>query len=119
MTSGMHRVIAKFLNAYGGPLTGKGFAVGLRDKDRFFDDKLGVSTLNTEGEASFMFSPTDILSIDSIGETQPDLYFVVWKDGVEIFRSEVFENVDFETEDPVTGRRDDMTKSFGPFRVRV
>jgi hypothetical protein len=119
MTSGMHKVIAKFLNADGEPVTGSGFAVGLRDKDMFFDDRLGVSRLNGDGEAEFMFSPTDILSIDSIGETRPDLYFVVWKDGDEIFRSEVFENVDFEAADPVTGRRDDLTRSFGPFRLDV
>ena len=42
----------------------------------------------------------DIDSIDSRGETRPDLYFVLWRNGEEIFRSEVFENVDFDAIDP-------------------
>ena len=54
MTSGMYKVTAKFLNARGGPLTGAGIAAGLRDKDRFFDDKLGVCTLNSRGEAELI-----------------------------------------------------------------
>ncbi len=119
MTTDIYKVVAKFLDAHEAPLTGAAYAVGLRDKDRFFDDKLGVSTLNSAGEAEFMFAPADILSIDSIGETRPDLYFVVWKDGDEIFRSEVFEDVDFEAADPVTGRKDDLTRYFGPFRINA
>ena len=119
MESGIYKVIATFENAQGEPLTGAAFSAGLRDKDMFFDDKLGVSTLNDEGAAHFVFSPTDIISIDSIGEETPDLYFILWREGEEIFRSEVFENVDFQAKDPVTGRQDDLTKSFGPFRVEV
>jgi hypothetical protein len=119
MTSGIYKVTATFLNARGGPLTGDGIAAGLRDKDRLFDDKLGVCTLNSRGEAEFMFSEVDFLSIDSLAEKQPDLYFVVWKTGEEIFRSEVFENVDFEAADPVTGRKKNLTRSFGPFHVNA
>lgn len=117
MASGTYKVIAKFLNALGGPLTGEGILAGLRDKDRFFDDKLGISTLNKNGEAAFVFSAEDIDSIDSKGEKFPDLYFVVWLNNEEIFRSEVFENIDFEAEDPVTGTKKSLTRSFGPFQV--
>lgn len=119
MTSGIYKVIATFHNARGGPITGDGIAAGLRDEDRFFDDKLGVCTLNNRGEAEFIFTAEDIDSIDSRGEQRPDLYFVLWRNGEEIFRSEVFENIDFEATDPVTGRKKGLTRSFGPFRVNM
>lgn len=117
MTSGIFKVCAEFRNSRGGPLTGEGIAVGLRDKDRLFDDKLGVSTLNLDGEAEFIFTEADFLSIDSIREKRPDLYFVVWRNGEEIFRSDVFDNVDFEATDSVTGTKKSLTRSFGPFQV--
>ena len=59
----------------------------------------------------------DILSFDSMGERTPDLYFVVRKHGKEVFRSEVVAEVDFEVDDPVTGRPKGLTKKFGPFEV--
>jgi hypothetical protein len=119
MTSGIYKVTATFQNAGGGPVTGPGIEAGLRDKDRFFDDKLGVCTLNDRGEAEFIFTAEDIDSIDSRGETRPDLYFVLWRNGEEIFRSEVFANVDFDAIDPVTGRKKGLTQAFGPFSVNV
>ena len=67
--------------------------------------------------AQFRIAAADILSFDSVGETTPDLYFVVRKDGDEIFRSDVFDDVDFEIDDPVTGRPKGLTRKFGPFRV--
>lgn len=115
--SGVYKVIGQFQAADGTPLTGAGYKVGLRDKDRLFDDKLGETGLNAQGEAEFIFYAADILSIDSVGERRPDLYFIVWKDGREVYRSEVLEDVDFEAEDPVTGRKDDLTRVFGPYRV--
>jgi hypothetical protein len=117
MSSGIFRVIGKFTDEGGEPLTGGDYEVALRDKDKYFDDKLGTAALSPDGEAEFLFSAADILSIDSAGETTPDLYFVVRKNGKEIFRSEVFAEVDFEGKDPVTGRAKGLTKAFGPFQV--
>lgn len=117
MTSGIFKVIGKFTDTSGYPLTGDDYEVALLDEDRFFDDKLGTSRLSADGEAEFLITAADILSIDSIRETTPDLYFVVRKAGKEIFRSEVFAEVDFETTDPVTGRGKKLTRSFGPFEV--
>ena len=117
MPADIFKVIASFEDAGGRPLTGREYMVKLRDKDPFFDDKLGASSLNPKGEAEFLVFAADIASIDSPGERTPDLYFVVTKDDREIFRSEVFENVQLEEVDAVTGRRDSLTRSFGPFRV--
>lgn len=117
MSSGIYKVIVAFQDDTGKPLTGDDYSVAVLDKDRFLDDKLGESKLSADGEADFLITVADILSVDSAGETTPDLYFVVRKGGEEIFRSEVFANVNFETVDPVTGRSKSSTQSYGPFTV--
>lgn len=119
MSSGIFKVIGKFTDNSGYPLTGDEFEVALLDEDRYFDDKLGTTSLNADGEAEFIINAVDILSIDSAGETTPDLYFVVRKGGKEIFRSKTFSEVDFELKDPVTGRAKGLTKAFGPFQVTI
>ena len=117
MSSDIFRVIGSFTDEQGQPLNGDAYAVSLRDRDRFFDDKLGETQLTSEGAAEFMVYAADILSFDSAGERTPDLYFVLFKNGVEIFRTDVFDDVDFNTKHPVTGR-ERLTRSFGPFQVK-
>lgn len=117
MSSEIFKVNASFQTANGDPLTGDEYSVGLRDEDRFFDDKLGVSKLSPAGAAEFLIFAADILSFDSAGERTPDLYFVVEKGGEEVFRSEVFPEVNFDVKDAVTKRAKGLTKSFGPFRL--
>ena len=116
MTTEIFRVIASFTDAQGKPLSGEEYAVSLRDRDRFFDDKLGETTLTPEGHAEFMVYAADILSFDSAGERTPDLYFVVFKNAIEVFRTEVFDEVDFDARDPVTDRPR-LTRTFGPFSL--
>lgn len=117
MPAELFKVIARFENAEGLPFFGSAYKVSMLDKDRLFDDKLGSTSLSEDGTAEFLFSTADVLSIDSAGERTPDIYFVITEDGNEIFRSEVFPEVDFDTIDPVTGRKDTLTKTFGPFHV--
>ena len=117
MPADLFKVIARFENAEGRPFFGSAYKVSLLDKDRLFDDRLGSTSLSDDGTAEFLFSVADIFSIDSIGERTPDIYFVITEDGNEVFRSEVFPEVNFDATDPVTGREDSLTKEFGPFRV--
>jgi hypothetical protein len=117
MPADMFKVIATFTDESGAPLTGSDYSVTLMDDDKYFDDKLGSQGLSPEGKAEFLVAVADILSFDSAGERTPDLYFVVKKDGKEVFRSEVFQEVDFDAKDPVTGRAKGLTKAFGPFVV--
>lgn len=117
MSVGIFKVIASFTDGNGSPLSGDSYSVAILDEDRFFDDKLGEAGLSVDGVAEFLISAADILSFDSAGERTPDLYFVVRKDGDEIYRSEVFNEIDFEVNDPVTGRPKGLTKSFGPFQI--
>lgn len=117
MSAEIFKVIVKFTDEAGTPLSGSDYSVTLMDDDKYFDDKLGSQPLTIDGTAEFLVAVADILSFDSSGERQPDLYFVVRKDGEEVFRSEVFQEVDFDAKDPVTGRAKGLTKSFGPFVV--
>jgi hypothetical protein len=117
MTTDIFKVIAEFTDAHGKPLSGGDYTVVLMDEDKYFDDKLGAQPLAGNGTAEFLVSAVDILSFDSMGERTPDLYFIVRKGGKEVFRSEVFAEVDFEVKDPVTGRPKGLTKKFGPFEV--
>lgn len=117
MSSEIFKVIVEFTDVDGSPLSGDNYSVTLLDEDRFFDDKLGEAKLNVEGAAEFLVTAADILSFDSAGERTPDIYFVVRKDGDEVFRSEVFNEVDFDAVDPVTGRSKSLTKRFGPLQL--
>jgi hypothetical protein len=117
MPADLFKVIARFENAEGQPFFGSAYKVSLLDKDRLLDDKLGSTSLREDGTAEFLFSAADILSIDSMGERTPDIYFLITENGNEVFRSEIFPEVDFDATDPVTGRQDNTTREFGPFRV--
>tara|TARA_R110002096_G_scaffold6206_10_gene28613 strand:+ start:27744 stop:28106 length:363 start_codon:yes stop_codon:yes gene_type:complete len=117
MASGIYKVIATFVDADGKPVAGGDLRVRLMDEDRYFDDKLGEVGLSPEGSVEIMITAADILSFDSAGETTPDLYFVLLDGGTEIFRSEVFREVDFAVKDAVTGREKGLTQQFGPFVV--
>lgn len=117
MPADLFKVIAKFEDAEGRPFTGSEYRVTLLDRDRLLDDKLGSTTLSEDGTAEFLFSVADIVSIDSIDERTPDIYFVITENDNEVFRSEIFTDVDFDATDPVTGRQDNVTREFGPFRV--
>ncbi|MEO7315325.1 MAG: hypothetical protein ABIW47_09075 [Ginsengibacter sp.] len=72
---------------------GDDFFVRLYDKDLFNDDYLGQSNLNEEGIAGFTISQKDFSNPFNI-DTRPDFYFVVYKNGEEIFRSKVMSNLD-------------------------
>ncbi|MGB5164365.1 MAG: hypothetical protein WBN09_06725 [Woeseiaceae bacterium] len=117
MPADLFKVIARFENAEGKPFYGSEYQVTLLDKDSLFDDNLGSRSLNEDGTAEFVFSVADIFSVDSPGERTPDIYFVITENGNEVFRSEIFPEVDFDASNPVTGRQDNVTREFGPFRV--
>ena len=113
----LFKVIATFKDEQGKPIAGSEYVARLLDEDRFFDDKLGESTLDADGNAEFLIAAADVLSFDSAGERTPDLYFVLQRNGREVFRSDVFAEVNFDAIDPVTGRQKGLTRAFGPFVV--
>jgi len=77
------------------PLTGLAYRMRLFDKDVFDDDYLGESTLDSNGVATISFAHAAFSDLGSI-EKMPDFYFVVVKNGVQIFESEVMANIDVD-----------------------
>ena len=118
-TSGLFCAIVKFEDETGNPLPGNGWSVDARDQDPLLDDCLGSAEVDENGEARIFISVSDIMSVDSIGERNPDLYFTLYRNEREMFRSDVVEDVDFEALDPVSGDPVKITREFGPYRVSL
>lgn len=118
-TSGLFRVIVRFENHRGEPLGGRDWTVELRDEDPLADGVLGRATLDDDGAAGILFSVADVQSPDSPGERRPDLYFVLFHYGREVYRSRVEYDVDFEALDPVSGEPDRLTQDFGTIQVNI
>ena len=75
------------------PLTGSEYEFRLFEKDLMEDDYLGVSPLNEQGMAKVYFTHDSFKDILN-PETNPDLYFALYKGDALIFQSEVMEDVD-------------------------
>ena len=75
------------------PLTGSDYEFRLFEKDLMEDDYLGVSPLDEQGMAKVSFTHEDFKDFLN-PETNPDLYFALYKGEELIFQSEVMENVD-------------------------
>ena len=118
-TSGLFCAIASFTNESGQALSGGGWTASVSDQDALLDDCLGTVKLDSEGVATFLLNVADIKSFDSPGERTPDLYFTLFREGEEVFRSEVFKDVDFESLHEVSGDPVNITRQFGPFRLAL
>ncbi|NND45161.1 MAG: hypothetical protein HKN58_07540 [Xanthomonadales bacterium] len=118
-TSGLFRAIVHFIDSQGSPLGGKGWTARVRDQDCVLDDLLGEESVDADGTATFLISVADIKSLDSPDERRPDLYFTLYRDGREVFRSKVLEDVDFEALDAVSGEPSSITREFGPYCVEA
>ena len=118
-TSGLYCAIVRFENHKGEALAGSNWKVAIRDEDPLADDELGSAVLDERGAAQILISASDVLSLDSPGERDPDLYFVLFHFGREVFRSQVMPDVDFESLDPVSGEPSRITQDFGTIQVNI
>jgi len=75
------------------PLSGKEYSVRLYDKDIFNDDFLGESSPDEDGIAKFRITEEHFAGFAKLDE-RPDFYFVVYKNGDQIFKSRVMQNLD-------------------------
>ncbi|MCF7859607.1 MAG: hypothetical protein K9N07_09870 [Candidatus Cloacimonetes bacterium] len=114
------KINARFVCASTGkPLTGKAYKVRIYDKDILVDDLMGEAFLNDDGKIELITSIDKADSLDSPGETKPDIYFKVYKDDKLIYTSNVFQDVDFLKKDEVTGLENHLTQFFGVFKVNT
>lgn len=88
------RFIAKGSDA---PLTGSDYKVRLFDKDLVGEDHLGEAGLDGNGIATIKFTHSAFGEWNNL-EKYPDLYFVLNKGGREIFKSEIIDDFDIDTE---------------------
>ncbi len=86
------RFIAKGADA---PLTGDAYKMRLFDKDIFDDDYIGESSLDSNGVAKINFTHKAFGDFGNT-ETTPDFYFVVVKDGVQVFESKIVNDIDVD-----------------------
>ncbi|MDB5275648.1 MAG: hypothetical protein JWR61_603 [Ferruginibacter sp.] len=87
------RFIAKGSDA---PVTGDPYRVRLFDKDIFDNDFIGESGIDSNGYAKIAFRHQAFGDLANI-ETFPDFYFVVYKNDVPVFQSQVMQDIDLET----------------------
>ena len=87
-------VTARFITKGGdAPLTGDAYKLRLFDKDVFDDDYIGESNLDSNGVGKIKFNHAAFGDIAKL-ETTQDFYFVLVKNGVQVFESKVMEDVD-------------------------
>ncbi|MDE3213919.1 MAG: hypothetical protein KGM98_11850 [Bacteroidota bacterium] len=75
------------------PVCGEKYKVRLFDKAVFNDDYLGESGLDEHGVAKFVLGDKHFESF-AHPDSKPDFYFLVYRDGSEIFKSRVMKNFD-------------------------
>lgn len=102
--------------ADGKPLEGDSFKVRLYDKDVFNDDYLGESLVR-DGRVFFMISQKSFKSPLNLDQ-HPDLYFVVYQDASEIFKSKVMANIDLSAMEEFVMKEGDVI-DLGTFLIDI
>jgi hypothetical protein len=77
----------------GQPVYGGAYVVRLFDKDFVDEDYLGQASPDKNGAVSIEFNPSQFDQKDVIKDKSLDFFFVVLRNGKEIFRSKVMEDV--------------------------
>ncbi|MEO6540916.1 MAG: hypothetical protein ABIN74_08010 [Ferruginibacter sp.] len=78
------------------PVTGADYEFRLYEKDFMEDDYLGKSALDENGMATVSFKHKDYMDFLN-PETNPDLYFALYKGEALIFQSPVMRDLDLES----------------------
>jgi hypothetical protein len=78
----------------GQPIYGGAYVVRLFDKDLIDDDFLGQASPDINGAVSIAFNPSQIDKKDELKDKSLDFFFVLFKNGKQIFHSKVMEGVD-------------------------
>jgi len=77
------------------PLTGSEYEFRLYEKDLMEDDYLGKSGLDETGTATVSFKHGDYMDFLN-PESNPDLYFALYKGDALIFQSQVMRDLDLD-----------------------
>ncbi len=80
------------------PIGGTGYTIEFYDEDTEDNDFLGSGVINENGIADVRFNPKLInagTEDEDTPETDPDIFFIIKKDGIEIFKSATTYNIDY------------------------
>lgn len=92
-----YEVIARFIGkGHELPVTGGAYTAKLYDADITGDDHLGECILDENGYVKIKFRHADFSGPLNL-ESQPDLYIIVFKHKVEIFKTILVEDVDIKS----------------------
>lgn len=110
-------VIAQLVHKESGqPIASDGTVVKLYDKDIITDDFLGECKVNEDGIIQISFHRSDFSTSDSLGEKHPDLYFLVFKYGAQLYKSKVMHN--FNLDDPIhLNTQEGTVVDLGTFKI--
>lgn len=98
------------------PVGGPGYSARFMDKDLLKSDTLGTASVGPDGKAECLVPRVNMKGWDSPGETKPDVYVVLLKDGKELFRSPTIKNMNLAEVDPTT-KEQRTTFDLGAFEV--
>ena len=80
------------------PVGGTGYTIEFYDEDMGDADFLGSGEINADGIADVRFNPK-LMNAGTedadTPETDPDIFFIIKKDGIEIFKSATTYNIDY------------------------
>ncbi len=78
------------------PIHGKEYEVKLFDKDFFDDDFIGQAHPGQNGVVHISFNPSKLYRNEPIIDRALEFYFVLYKNGKEVFKSQVMKEADLE-----------------------
>lgn len=80
------------------PIGGEGYTIEFYDEDTLDNDFLGSGALMPDGIADVRFNPKNMnadYEDSPLPETKPDIFFIIKKDGKQIFKSVTTCNIDY------------------------
>lgn len=80
------------------PVGGEGYTIEFYDEDESDNDFLGSGPLMANGIADVRFNPKHMhtgYEDSPIPESEPDIFFIIKKNGTEIFKSVTTHNIDY------------------------
>ncbi len=112
----LFKLRVRFIDSAGQPLRGGEYRVSFYDLDLVGSSTLGESGLDGNGVAEAVCAMADVKGLLSPGETRPDVFCILTRDGEQVHKTKVVHNFDpAQTSGP--GGRPNSTLDLGTITV--